>query len=102
MIKKFISMTSHALDPPVTNCHTFSDPLPLERDVLYGRPLTDIQPSELQLLARSNDYNFASSFSTEMYAIILYWVSLEDTRVKLTSASPCFNAGLHYYSLYMA
>jgi len=23
---------------PVTNCHTFSDPLPLERDVLYGRP----------------------------------------------------------------
>ena len=22
----------------VTNCHTFSDPLPLERDVLYGRP----------------------------------------------------------------
>ena len=34
-------MTSHALDPPppVTNCHTYSDPLPLERDVLYGRPL---------------------------------------------------------------
>ena len=25
--------------PSVTNCHTFSDPLPLERDVLYGRPL---------------------------------------------------------------
>src|SRR6218665_2146035 len=25
--------------PPVTNCHTFSDPLPLECDVLYGRPL---------------------------------------------------------------
>ena len=24
--------------PPVTNCHTFSDLLPLERDVLYGRP----------------------------------------------------------------
>ena len=25
---------------PVTNCHTFSDPLlPLERDILYGRPL---------------------------------------------------------------
>src|SRR6218665_1730745 len=23
----------------VTNCYTFSDPLPLERDVLYGRPL---------------------------------------------------------------
>ena len=23
---------------PVTNCHTFSDPSSLERDVLYGRP----------------------------------------------------------------
>src|SRR6218665_3415544 len=23
-------------DPPVTNCHTFSDPLPLERDELYA------------------------------------------------------------------
>ena len=31
--------------PPVTNCHTFSDPLPppppLERDILYGRPLIE-------------------------------------------------------------
>ena len=36
--KKFISVTSQALDLPVTNCHTFSDPLPLECDVLYGRP----------------------------------------------------------------
>ena len=27
--------------PPVRNCHTFSDLLPLERDVLYGRPLTE-------------------------------------------------------------
>jgi len=29
MIKKFISVTSQALNPPspVTNCHTFSDPL---------------------------------------------------------------------------
>src|SRR6218665_2477887 len=25
--------------PPVTNCHSFSDPLPLERNVLYGRHL---------------------------------------------------------------
>src|SRR6218665_2044014 len=38
--KKFISVMSHAFYPLpfVTNCHTFSDPLPLERDVLYGRP----------------------------------------------------------------
>ena len=28
--------------PPVTNCHTFSDPLtPLEHDVFYGRPLKE-------------------------------------------------------------
>ena len=26
--------------PPVTNCHTFSDPLPLERDILYVWPQT--------------------------------------------------------------
>jgi len=26
--------------PLVTNCHTFPDPLPLERDILYGRPHT--------------------------------------------------------------
>ena len=40
--KKFISVTPHALYPlpPVTNCHTFSDSFPLERDVLYGRSLT--------------------------------------------------------------
>jgi len=42
MIENFISVTSHALDPlpPVTNCQTFSDPL--ERDVLYGRPLNPV------------------------------------------------------------
>src|SRR6218665_1117194 len=39
MIKNLKSVTSHDLDSPVTNCHTFLDPLPpLERDVLYGRP----------------------------------------------------------------
>ena len=44
MIKFFRSVMSHALypSPPVTNCHTSSDPLPLERDVLYGRPLSSI------------------------------------------------------------
>jgi len=36
--KKINSATSHALDPllPVTNCHTFMDPSPLEHDILYG------------------------------------------------------------------
>ena len=40
--EKIESVTSHDLYPsPVTNCHTFSDPLPpLERDILYGRPPT--------------------------------------------------------------
>jgi len=29
MMKEFISVTSHALyPPPVTNCNTFSDPIP--------------------------------------------------------------------------
>src|SRR6218665_643993 len=39
MYEYFKSVTSHALGPPlppVTNCHTFSDPFPLEPDVLYG------------------------------------------------------------------
>src|SRR6218665_908657 len=30
--------------PPVTNCHTFADPLLLERDVLYGPPLWQLHP----------------------------------------------------------
>src|SRR6218665_3526229 len=38
-IKKFISVTSHALYPSA-HCHTFSDPL--ERDVLNGRPQINI------------------------------------------------------------
>jgi len=37
--------------PPVTNCHTFSDPLPLERDVLYGRPLIE----KLAAIGHSNE-----------------------------------------------
>ena len=41
--EKIESVMSHDLypPPPVTNCHTFLDPLPpLERDILYGRPLS--------------------------------------------------------------
>src|SRR6218665_3131306 len=48
MYEKFCkSVTSHAYGPPspVTNCHTFSDPLsPLECDVLYGQPLSIYTP----------------------------------------------------------
>jgi len=41
-MKKLKSVTSHALGPhpSVINCRTFSDPSLLERDVLYGRPLS--------------------------------------------------------------
>ena len=45
MIKKFISVTSHALDPS-SPCHKLSHllgTLPLECDVLYGRPLSPFQ-----------------------------------------------------------
>ena len=38
--------------PPVTNCHTFSDPLPpLERDVLYGRPRVMSAVEDCQLIS---------------------------------------------------
>jgi len=42
MTKKFISVTSHALypPPPVTNCHTFSDPLPSSMTYFMDGPLT--------------------------------------------------------------
>src|SRR6218665_3723272 len=38
--KKFkkCDVTCSWTPPPFTNCHTFWEPLPLERDVLYGRP----------------------------------------------------------------
>ena len=40
--KKIISMTSHALDPlpPVTNCHTFSDPLPSSATYFMDGPFS--------------------------------------------------------------
>jgi len=44
--KKFIykcDLTCSLPPTPVTNCHTFSDPLPLERDVLYG--LQGLEPA---------------------------------------------------------
>src|SRR6218665_2309011 len=37
--------------PPVKNCHSFSDPSPLERDVPYGRPESDPRRQE-QLFTR--------------------------------------------------
>ena len=53
--EKIESVTSHNLYPPspVTNCHTFSDPLPpLERDILYGRPLRRLVPkNKLKVLS---------------------------------------------------
>src|SRR6218665_2928386 len=53
---------------PVTNCHTFSDPLlPLKRDVLYGRPRSSnaIGPQcrGLQICDLMRSYNFFSFLS---------------------------------------
>ena len=54
--KKFISMTSHALDPPppVTNCHTFSDPL-LPSSVTYfmDGPIVTTETNSFKLLINS-------------------------------------------------
>jgi len=44
--KKCISVTSQALDPPSSPYHKLShlhEPLPLERDVLYRRPLVSFK-----------------------------------------------------------
>ena len=52
--KKFISVTSHAFDPPppVKLSHFLGPPRPLERDVLYGRPLAAKQQTGIALLFR--------------------------------------------------
>ena len=49
MIKKFISATSHALDPPspVTNCHTFSDPSPSSVTYFLDGPFNAFQNLKL-------------------------------------------------------
>src|SRR6218665_3878304 len=63
--KKCISVTSHAPPPPVTNCHTFSDPLPFERDVLYGRPLNRLRvPADTAAAGRRQSALTATSFFT--------------------------------------
>ena len=51
-MKFFKSVTSHALGSwtslvPITNCHTLSDPLPLERDLLYGGQYVTTMASRL-------------------------------------------------------
>ena len=53
---KIESVTSHDLYPlsPVTNCHTFTDPSPLERDILYGLPLCKGQVQKLAIIKSSN------------------------------------------------
>ena len=40
------------LDPsPLSHCHTFSDPFPLERDVLYERPLYEFEHASSNLIS---------------------------------------------------
>src|SRR6218665_778622 len=78
MIKICISVTSHALCPTVTNCHTFSDPLPLERDVLYGWPQTypPINPFERMRCANSFLYLSANQTSNNV-SITLFQIDLQ-------------------------
>jgi len=68
--KNLKSVTSHSLGPlpSVTNCHTFSEPLPLERDVLYGRPLITIIIIINQFPGRQSAYVGLRCFPT-------YWSS---------------------------
>ena len=56
------------LTSPVTNCHTSSDPLPLERDVLYERPLRK------QCMAMMRDFNYP-----------INWEEMEGERKKIAS-----------------
>src|SRR6218665_6986 len=47
--QKLKSVMSHALDPlpSVTNCHTFSDPLPLEHEYFIDSPISVYIPYEM-------------------------------------------------------
>ena len=75
MIKICISVTSHALDPPlppVTNCHTFSDPLPLERDVLYGQPLSLYEPEPVSEISTVSSMQSRVIYIGPTYIIFSY------------------------------
>ena len=56
MIKKVISVTSHALDPLPQTVTLSRNPYPLERDVLYGRPSGNAKEELLFNLLAINDY----------------------------------------------
>src|SRR6218665_1789695 len=69
--KKFISVTSHALDPsPVTNCHTLSDPRPLKRDVLYGWP--PFQANFRKISIFSGNFKKISNFQAKIGYLQLF------------------------------
>src|SRR6218665_2694725 len=87
MIKKFINVTSHALyppPPPVTNCHTFSDPLPSSSVTYFmDGPLIEIL-SSLHLLFIQYSFHHYSFYSysiplktpTSIYAVFFSLIQL--------------------------
>ena len=69
-------VTCSWISSPVINCHTFSDPLPLERDVglLYGRPLSNkTKPNHLHsiMLAKAESNASKHIMSSKSPDIVL-------------------------------
>src|SRR6218665_2753651 len=71
----FKTVTSHALGPPppVTNCHIFLDPLPLERDVLYGRPPRCDIDIDVFIIKLPHLANSVHSTSASTSAVLTIW-----------------------------
>ena len=81
MIKKFISMTSHALEPPfplsqtITPSRTSSHSL--ERDVLYGRPLIQIQTGMSHEIVWDQDFGCVINEDIRC-AVFILWKFMGD------------------------
>jgi len=60
---------------PLSNCHTFSDPIPLKRDVLYGRPLI-LCDREITIL------HFLELFTNGNFALQKIELTIENGRVE--------------------
>ena len=81
-----------SLPPPsVTNCHTFPDPLPLERDVLYGRPLGLLDaPAALE-----NDSNTACVDCVSHTISVPHKIISNDKVTVSETLSPLYHANAH-------
>jgi len=61
MVKKLLSVTSHALDPPVTNWHTYSDPLPSSVTYFIDGRKVIWESSKLVQFSQHSSLSFLSS-----------------------------------------